>query len=95
MHTARTLVRPNGVVNIRLLIYTKEYKKWDDRAADKVNNEDEKIAENPELDDRIYSFSKRDAFITVKDHKDNYMNNTKCRLINHAKSCIAIKMNRI
>ena len=39
-----------------------------------------------ELDDRIYSFSKRESFITVKDHKDNFENNTKCRLINPAKS---------
>jgi hypothetical protein len=39
-----------------------------------------------ELDDRIYAFSKRDAFLTVKDHKPNFMNNIKCRLINPAKS---------
>ena len=31
-------------------------------------------------------FSKCDAFITIKDHKPNYINNTKCRLINPAKS---------
>ena len=65
---------------------TKEYKKCDDKVVDKVNSEDKKIAEKLELDERIYAFSKRDAFITVKDHKDNFQNNTKCRLINPAKS---------
>ena len=65
---------------------TKEYKKCDDKVVDKVNSEDKKIAEELELDERIYAFSKRDAFITVKDHKDNFQNNTKCRLINPAKS---------
>ena len=35
---------------------------------------------------RVYSLSRRNAFITIKDHKDNYLNNTKCRLINTAKT---------
>ena len=47
---------------------------------------DKEIAEKLELDDRLYAFSKRDAYITVKDHKENFRNNTKCRLINPAKS---------
>ena len=28
----------------------------------------------------------KDCFITVKDHKDNFENNTKCRLLNPSKS---------
>ena len=39
-----------------------------------------------DVDDRLYAFTKRDSFITIKDHKDNFENNTKCRLINPAKS---------
>ena len=38
-----------------------------------------------EISDRVYSLSCRNAFITIKDHKDNFLNNTKCRLINPAK----------
>ena len=38
------------------------------------------------MDDRIYAFTKRESFITIKDPKDNFENNTKCRLINPAKS---------
>jgi hypothetical protein len=64
----------------------KEYNKCDDKVLEKVNKEYEDIADNLELDDRIDAFSKRDAFLTVKDHKANFMNNTKCRLINPAKS---------
>ena len=65
---------------------TKDYKKSDDKFVDKVNEMDKEIAEKLELDDRLYAFSKRDAYITVKDHKENFRNNTKCRLINPAKS---------
>ena len=38
------------------------------------------------MEDRIYAYSKRDAFLKIKDHKSNYMNNTKCGLLNPAKS---------
>ena len=42
------------------------------------------------LDDRIGQFADKMAYITIKDHKDNFLNNTKCRLINPAKSEIGI-----
>ena len=48
--------------------------------------EDKALAEKLEIDDRVYSLSKREAFITLKDHKDNFENNPKCRLINPSKS---------
>ena len=44
------------------------------------------MAEKLDLDDRIYSLQSKEAFITLKDHKDNFANNTKCRLLNPAKS---------
>ena len=65
---------------------SKDYKKSNDKFVDKVNEKDKDIAEKLELDDRIYAFSKRDAYITIKDHKENFRNNTKCRLINPSKS---------
>ena len=40
----------------------------------------------PRADERIYSLNMKECFITVKDHKDNYENNTKCRLLNPSKS---------
>ena len=51
-----------------------------------LNKEDKAIAEKLEIDDKVYSLSKREAFITMKDHKDNFKNNPKCRLINPTKS---------
>ena len=65
---------------------TKEYKKSTRDEVKTVNDGDKNLAEQLELDDRIYSLNKKDCFITVKDHKDNYENNTKCRLLNPSKS---------
>ncbi len=36
--------------------------------------------------DRIEQMKKREAFISLKDHKENFENNPKCQLINPAKS---------
>ena len=40
------------------------------------------IAHRVDLEDRIEVFSKSNCYITLKDHKDNFEVNTKCRLIN-------------
>ena len=44
------------------------------------------IAEQLKLDDRIEQAAEQKAFITLNDHKPNFPNNIKCRLINPAKS---------
>ena len=44
------------------------------------------VATKLDIEDRMYCTSKRDLFITIKDHKPNYMNNPECRLINPCKS---------
>ena len=44
------------------------------------------IAKKLHLDDRINTTAKREAFITLKDHKPNFANNPTCRLINPAKT---------
>ena len=56
---------------------TKEYKKDNKRIVEKVNKNDKKLATKLELDNRIYSISERQAFITLKDHKDSFPNNPK------------------
>ena len=48
------------------------------------------IAEKRGLDNRIDALAKKDAFITLKDHKPNFQNNPTCRLINPTKSEIGI-----
>ena len=65
---------------------TKEYKKTDESAVKNVNKGDKSIAEKLDLDDRIYALRKHEAFITIKDHKEHFETNTKCRLINPTKS---------
>ena len=64
----------------------KNYKKCNESVINNINKQDKVIAESLEIDDRVYAFCQRDAFINIKDHKPNYRNNTKCRLLNSAKS---------
>ena len=69
---------------------TKFYKKANTNSIRSINKEAKTIAEDLKLDDRIEPFSQDETFITLKDHKGNFQNNTKCRLINPAKSEIGI-----
>ena len=66
--------------------FTTAYQKADISALSKINTEAQSIANELKLDARVESFSKRNAFITLKDHEENFQNYSKCRLINPAKS---------
>ena len=48
------------------------------------------MAEKLDLADRIEKIAEKDAFITVKDHMQNFQNQPKCQLINPSKSEIGI-----
>ena len=50
-----------------------------------ITGTDKAIATKLELDDRIDITDKKQAFITLKDHKPNFRNNPTCRLINPTK----------
>ena len=52
---------------------------------EKVTIEHQKIVKNLELEERVFETTPRSAFLTVKDHKDDFINNTKCRLLNPTK----------
>ena len=67
---------------------TKDYKKVSDDVVNKVNLKAKEIAEELGIADRVEAYSESSAFITLKDHKDDYMNKPKCRLINPAKTNI-------
>ena len=69
---------------------TKSYKKTNTAAINNINKEAKCIAERLHLDDRVEQFNQREAFVTLKDHKENFQNNPKCRLLNPAKSEIGI-----
>mgnify|MGYP007114517358 CR=1 FL=1 len=55
---------------------TKDYKKANDNVTKEISKNDKKVAAKLEIADRLYCTSKRDSFITIKDHKENFMNNT-------------------
>lgn len=65
---------------------TATYKKANYNMKHDIDKEASNIAKKLNLDDRIDCLANRDAFITLKDHKDNFQNNPKCRLLNPAKS---------
>ena len=64
----------------------KDYKKAEKGTENKMKDMDSKIAEGLNLDDRIEITTKREAYITLKDHKENFMDNPKTRLVKPAKT---------
>ena len=65
---------------------SKTYKKSDPTILNTINKEAKHIAENYDIAERVDCFAKSNAFITLKDHKENFQSNPKWRLINSAKS---------
>ena len=69
---------------------TATYKKSSDNTKANIDMEAKNIANKLKIADRVESFARRESFITLKDHKENFANNPKCRLINPAKSEIGL-----
>ena len=69
---------------------TANYKKANNGSQLSINREAKKIAKQFDLDERIECLAEREAFVTLKDHKDNFENNPKCRLLNPCKSEIGV-----
>ena len=65
---------------------TKTYKHGSEENISEINNELNHIANKLSIGNRIECMKKREAFISLKDHKEIFQNNPKCRLINPAKS---------
>ena len=65
---------------------TQNYKKVNRNEVDKINKEAKKIAKKFDIDDRVEKMPEKNAFITLKDHKANFMAAPQCRLINPTKS---------
>ena len=66
------------------------YKKAPVNAKQKIDRESKKFAKNFSLEDRMECYSDNYAYITLKDHKENFQNNIKCRLINPSKSEVGL-----
>ena len=65
---------------------TKTYKKTGTNIKDNIDNEAANIAKSFHIQDRVERYANRNAFLTLKDHKENFRSNTKCRLLNPSKS---------
>ena len=69
---------------------TTSYKKAPIETSININNEATGIISKNKIKGKIRSFTDNNAFITFKDHKENFPYNLKCRLLNPAKSSIGI-----
>ena len=56
----------------------------------KIDREAKKFAKSLGLDERMECYSEQSAFIELTDHKANFKNNTKCRVINPSKSEVGL-----
>ena len=76
---------------------TRHYKPASNSAHDDINAEAQAIADtiNPELTRRMDIMAKSQAFLTLKDHKENFNNSLPCRLINPAKSEMGLASKKI
>ena len=63
----------------------KEYKKVSMATINKVNTSHIEVVQKLDIQDRVFTTTTRQAYATLKDHKDNFNNNPSCRLINPAK----------
>ena len=65
---------------------TTTYKMVNDNINKRINIEGKNIIKNTNIAGRILTNGKDESFITLKDHKPNFQNNPKTRLINPAKN---------
>ena len=81
--------KPQNYLNLLQKNMTKAYKKTNKDITDSITSVNKKITKDLKLDDRVEISASREAFITLKDHKPDFINPT-CRLINPTKSEIGI-----
>ena len=63
----------------------KEYKISTIETIEHIEKGDAEIAKLLYIEDRVHKTSKKEAIITIKDHKENFKNNPQCQLINTTK----------
>ena len=67
---------------------TSHYEKTTTNTENKINTEAKQITDTLKISDRVEPIAHKNAYITLKDHKENFPNNVKCRLINPTKTNI-------
>ena len=69
---------------------TQTYQKTRYQTKKKFDREAKKFAKSLGFDEKMECYSYQSAFITLKDHKANFKNNIKSRLINRSKSEVGL-----
>ena len=69
---------------------SKDYKKTDNRLSTDIDRKTKAHALDLEIADRMEVLAKRKSFITIKDHKEDFPNSIKCRLINPARNNLGV-----
>ena len=83
-------ISPKNYNNLLTNNITKNYKKCDKNSVELINSRAQEILnKNNIINKRIPKLENSQAYITVKDHKDNFPATIKCRLINTSKTHIA------
>ena len=67
---------------------TKTYQKTPPRLEASINMEAKSISTKLKISDRVKRIAKTPAFVTLKDHKDNFHSNPTCRLIYLSKNVL-------
>ena len=67
---------------------TSIYSRADDNYERETNIQAKKITDKLEISDRVEKISRKNAYVTLKDHKKEFPQKIKCRLINPMKSNI-------
>ena len=74
---------------------TTTYKRSDEQMERANNLKAKEITDELDLSDRIQALAPKPAYVTLKDHKENFRNHPTCRLINPTKSDIGIISKKI
>ena len=69
---------------------TAVYEKANNDVVNEINCEAKQLTNKLKIDDRVEITAQKNAYVTVKDHKPQFPNQIKCRLINPTKSNIGI-----
>ena len=65
---------------------TKSYQKAPPKLEASINMEAKNVSTKLKISDRVERIARTPAFVTLKDHKNNFRSNPTCRLINPSKS---------
>ena len=69
---------------------TSTYKKANKQDENMINRKAREITDTLQISDRVHILAPKDAYITLKDHKDNFHNRPQCRVINPTKSELGV-----